>query len=231
MMILHAVLMDDGSSLSLFSELPSPMPFETVSVAGLCAIVSGAGEDSDGLFADEKRVTDLALRHNELLVQLAAETDLVPVRLGSLYSGVDAVRAHLITQQSRYTKLLAHLSNAIEVSIELKASQSPEKVETSDITSGRAWLAARGAKRNAVRDMAAARMASWSVVADAVSGLVRGHQADSRGRTQMALLVDRDRIAELERSVSLLSRQTARHGLSVTLTGPWPAYSFVGEAA
>ena len=42
------------------------------------------------------------------------------------------------------------------------------------------------------------------------------------------LLVDRDKTAALRRAVAQESRALGREGIDVVLTGPWPAYHFLG---
>jgi len=103
--------------------------------------------------------------------------------------------------------------------------------------SGRAFLEAKAQQRSAVRDAAAAleeHIRALASTLDEVTRDVRYRDDATRGTVPVLLdaayLVPRRSEKRFRAQVRIKAQPLLARGCRVTVTGPWPAYSFVSPA-
>ena len=176
---------------------------------------------SDGLAvlyapAERRAVTAEALWHHEHVVEeLMAGRELLPVRYGTFVADPSAAAEALAGRRDELAASLDRVRGAVELAVRAEIRE-PEEADSTE--SGRDYMSAK-----------AGRMAKADLVHDRLSPLAREHVLRPGPELlRAAYLVDR---AAVEHFVSLVRRLQESHPeLDLLCTGPWPPYSFAGEA-
>jgi hypothetical protein len=177
-----------------------------------------------------------------VLLAVAASTDVVPFRFGTICKTSDDLRALVGEREPGLVESLQRVRGRIEVGVKLwvdetrlAASLQPDAAAAP--SSGRAYLQARRAEQQRAADADAvvadvARDAYRRLCERAVAGVVnRPQPRELTGREERMLLNgayfvpdgDDDFAAELAR----LADEHGPRGVAYELTGPWPPYNFV----
>jgi gas vesicle protein GvpL/GvpF len=222
-----------------------------VSAAGLTAIVGSVAQSEFGEAALRRNLEDLewlertARAHHEVIETVAKERTVVPMRLATVYSSDEAAAGMLRERVADLRQALTRLAGCSEWGVKAYVARPDDgadgqQPETGDPASGpgAAYLRRRRAQLAAHRDARQEALASAQAVHDELERLaasarlypsqspeIAGHSGSMV--LNAAYLVPDDRAEEFAAAVTELA---ARHGaLQLTLTGPWPAYSFVGR--
>jgi hypothetical protein len=235
-LLMHAVAAagDDGRAFAEHGRL-----FSWIDADGLCALVSApeAAEADETLFADPEAVARLAMLHHAVLTRLARENDIVPVTLGAVFSGPEAVRHRLAVGAGAFRDALGRIAGGAEFSVKLLAEAAADPAPAAAET-GRGYLAALKARKEAVRTDALARARFTLELRQALSGAAirlreRPARPDPARRCliDLACLAPRGSEALAASLAAALAPRAALLGLSLRIDGPWPPYSFIAEAA
>lgn len=224
-------------------------PVRAITRAGLAAYVSTVPLDEFGEEPLRRSMEDLdwldrtARAHHHVVEEVARRTVTVPVRLVTVYSGDDQVRALLDERHDDFTQALARVAGRREWGVKVYAG-SGERADpgtkddgrdegTSASSPGMAYLKRRQAS---LRGREEAMRRAWER-AERVHDVLRSIAVASRrhrvqdpqlsGRTEGmvlngAYLVEDDRSQEFARVLEELRAQ----GGVIELTGPWAPYSF-----
>ena len=222
-----------------------------LSAAGLTAIVGSVARSEFGEAALRQNLEDLewlertARAHHEVIETVAKEHPAVPMRLATVYSSDEAVAGMLRERAADLRQALTRLTGRSEWGVKAHVampddSAAGQQPETDDPASGpgAAYLRRRRAQLTASQDARREAVASAQTVHEELDRLaasarlyppqspeIAGHSGSMV--LNAAYLVAGDRAEEFGAAVTELA---ARHGaLQLTLTGPWPAYSFVGQ--
>jgi hypothetical protein len=202
---------------------------------GLVALATRLDEpDVARAFEDSETVTALALDHAHVLARIASVHDIVPLRLGTLVSGRGALLDLCETQAAPMREALEAVSGHVEFGVRLIASPEVRPKATERPTDGRSYLRARSRERGADARFGEAQREYQATLAErlmalaCVKSLDIGSASAGKGRAlDAACLVERrgkDAFAEFVAREVLTARELS---LSLQVTGPWPAYSFV----
>ncbi len=229
-------------------------PLRTVTAAGLTAIVGDVGDREYGAAALRRNLEDLdwlartAWAHHAVLEAAAERGPVVPMRLATLFASDAGVTGTLRERAEDFREALSLISARSEWGVKAYAVKPADPAgepgrpaagrEGPATGPGAAYLQRRRAQLTASKDAGAEALASArTVYAElgrfAVSSRLYPPQTpDLAGQqTPMVLnaayLVADEQAGEFAAAVAAL---TDRHRfVQLTLTGPWPAYSFVGE--
>ena len=177
----------------------------------------------------------VAYEHDAVVRAGAALTTTAPLRLATVCTDDDAVRARLRDVQAEATELLASLDGRTEWGVKLLATTRETEHAPVAAQSGTAYLQQRKAAK-ATRELAAAT--GLRQAEDVYTYLLDSAVAGRRHRPQdeklsglhhpmllnAAFLVECDAVDEFRRSVDDVARSLPADAL--VLTGPWPPYSF-----
>jgi hypothetical protein len=229
-------------------------PPRTIAAAGLAAIVGDVGDREYGEAALRRNLEDLdwlartARAHHAVLEAVAERGPVVPMRLATLFASDAGVAGTLQERAEDFRGALSLISARSEWGVKGYAVKAADPAgapghqvagrEGPAAGPGAAYLQRRRAQLTASKDarqeaLASARIVYAELGRFAVSSRLYPPQApDLAGQqTPMVLnaayLVADERAGEFAAAVADL---TARHRfVQLTLTGPWPAYSFVSE--
>lgn len=225
-------------------------PVRMITAAGLTAIVGDVGEVEYGAAALRRNLEDLdwlartARAHHAVLATAAEQGPVVPMRLATLYTSDAGVADMLRERADDLRSALGLIRARSEWGVKAYASSSAPAGEDERPAdpraagAGAAYLRRRGAQLTASKHARQEAVASASAVYNelsqfAVSSRLYPPQApDLAGQStpmilNAAYLVADERAGEFTAAVADL---TARHrSVELAMTGPWPAYSFVGS--
>lgn len=222
-----------------------------LSAAGLTAIVGSVAQSEFGEAALRQNLEDLdwlertARAHHEVIETIAKERPVVPMRLATVYSSDEAAAGMLRERAADLRQTLTRLAGRSEWGVKAHVARPDDgadgqQSEPDDpaLGPGAAYLRRRRAQLAARQDARQEAVASAQAVHTELGRLsasarlyppqspeIAGHSGSMV--LNAAYLVADDRAEEFGAAVTELA---ARHrALQLTLTGPWPAYSFVGR--
>jgi hypothetical protein len=223
-------------------------PVDVVAVSGLAVMFSHLPADLYGSASWDEHAEDIrwlgsvARGHQQVLDVAVALGDVVPFRLPSMYSCVDALRARVGEDRDQLESSLAAIAGRVEWGVKVYrdgAATDPHQPRAQE-TTGADYLRARSSALRERDDVEARRREllaeTHERLAHVSDDAVRNPVQDSAltGRSQQMLLngaylVRRDREQGFLDAVRSLADERSAQGLLVEPTGPWPAYNFVGK--
>jgi len=227
-------------------------PPRMITAARLTAIVGDVGDREYGAAALRRNLEDLdwlartARAHHAVLEAVADRGPVVPMRLATLFASDAGVTGTLQERADDFHGALSLVSARSEWGVKAHAVKPAESAPAPPVAGregpatgpGAAYLHRRRAQLTASKDarqeaLASARTVYAELGRFAVSSrLYPPQEPGLAGQSapmvlNAAYLVADERAGEFAAAIADL---TARHRfVQLTLTGPWPAYSFVGE--
>lgn len=218
---------------------------------GLWLVVSDVAGDEWRGSAIERHLDDLswvsdrALAHERVVEHLAARLPLVPMKLFTLFSGVERAVVSVAGRRDELGRVFDRIAGRAEwgVRVHLETERARRQAEeamaaTGPPASGRDFLLRKRRRRDAVADVAGPARERVEALAAELSaiaaGTVRKSDAPPAQPGGAALLLDAAFLVpdgeseRFEEAVRRGSEELARYACQVTLTGPWPSYHFVG---
>jgi hypothetical protein len=198
-------------------------------VISLVAIADASGPAPDGpvssvvagdlcafwVPADEEPVTVAKLEDREdLLETLMEERDLLPVQFGASVQDEQSAERILVDRHDEFTAALDRVRGAVELALRVRAVGETQAVQAN----GRDYLAARQRSSDAAQRLHE-RLETMARTAVIRSG------ADL---FRASYLVDKDAVPAFAAEVA--RAQDTCPELLLLCTGPWPPFSFAGEA-
>jgi hypothetical protein len=188
-------------------------------------------------------VSRIAIAHEKVVESFIASTAVLPMKLFTIFTTDDRALDHVRAQRARIASLVKRVANHQEWGIRvvldrtLAAALSKKKVATRS-SSGLSYLRQKKAQRDAATQLASH---ARDTVADLFDRLAaRAGDAKRRAASEWpvqggpllldaAFLVPRARSAAFKALAARESKALARHGYGLTVTGPWPPYTFVQD--
>ncbi|MEU8107427.1 GvpL/GvpF family gas vesicle protein [Nonomuraea muscovyensis] len=242
---LYAVARDAGTTLPADLTGMAGSAVRAITGSGLAAYVSTVPLDEFGEEPLRRSMEDLdwldrtARAHHHVVEAVARLAPTVPVRLVTVYSGDDQVRALLDERHDDFEQALARVAGRREWGVKVYAGagegssgDGPDEGARA-ASPGTAYLKRRQASlrsREEALRRAGARAEHVHDVLRSIAAASRRHRAQDpqlSGRAEGmvlngAYLVDDDRGEEFARALEELRAQ----GGEIELTGPWAPYSF-----
>jgi len=208
-------------------------------------VVADVPLDRYGESAINSRLSDLewvsraAVAHEAVVESFIGAAALVPMKLFTIFTDDARAVEQLNVQNDRIDEALKHVRGRIELGVRVTlAKQRTRARSTARVGSGAAYLAGKKVQRDRAVELAAN---AQEVVAEMYDDLSRlAADAVRRAATEIpirdgpllldaAFLVPRPRAARFRSTVARRAKTLTPEGYRVTLTGPWPPYSFVRD--
>ena len=203
-----------------------------ICVVGPVAAITSDGRALGALLTDAtatEALADLAQAHHALLARYAGEVPLMPLRLGTVFSGPPALRAALGPGAPAFAAALAEIGCRQEYALRLVPVATPEPPRA-PAPDGASFLAAkrarntarltRGATRAGVAAALRAGLAGWPVVDTA------SHPPRADRLADLAVLLGPEDMTAFDALCATVAAQASAADLALQVLGPWPAYSF-----
>ena len=198
--------------------------------------------------ADLEWVSRAAVAHEAVIESFIDETAVLPMKLFTIFTNDDRALEHIASQRARIATLVKRVANHQEWGVRLvldrtaaeraSASSRSRRAATPAVASGLAYLTRKKAQRDAAVELA-------SDAREIVAGLydrleARSRLAKRRPASELpikggpllmdaAFLVPRNRVASFKALAAREARALSRRGYAVTVSGPWPPYTFVQD--
>ena len=186
---------------------------------------------------DFEWVSKAAVAHEAVVGHFSrrAGTTVIPMKLFTLFSSPARAVAEMRRRTRRLERLFSKLQGCEEWGVRIMRGRP--RIPTRDDgrpASGTAFLEARkrarDESRDAVRESAEAADAAYAVLSE-IAADHRRRDPEAAGVTppllDAAFLVPVRRRARFQTTVKEAARNVTRHGGQLTVSGPWPAYTFV----
>jgi hypothetical protein len=194
--------------------------------------------------SDLEWVSRAAVAHEAVVESFIDAPAVLPMKLLTIFNSDERAIAHVRTDRGRIDALVKRVANHHEWGVRvvldraraLKAAAPSRAGPTA--TSGVAYLTRKKAVRDASLELAERARESVAALYDRLSAKARAarRQAVSEMPVQggpllldAAFLVPRSRSKTFHALAAREARALSRHGYGVTLTGPWPPYTFVQD--
>jgi hypothetical protein len=231
--------------------LPGTGPLRALDAGGaLWLIVAAAPPSVYGREPIERNLRDLewvALRgaaHARVVEYFARRTTTLPMKLFTLFHSDERALAHVRGDAARVRRVIERVTGRAEWGVRVRLDAALVKkhvarrpaVSTSGGRAGTRFLLAKKQERDVARDVVRAGRAAvedayeaLAHVADATRRRPGGELEGTRVVLDAALLVPSGRLRSFKRVARRAATGLAERGYRLTVTGPWPAYNFVGD--
>jgi hypothetical protein len=187
-------------------------------------------------------VSRVAMAHEGVVESFMAATAVLPMKLFTLFADDDRAVRYIIGVRRLIDAHLARVAKHDEWGVRVALGPARARAvrlrqQTTSVT-GADYLQHKKAQRDAV----ARRATQARDVVAALYGELARHASDARRRSDgelpvtggpllldAAMLVPRARTARFRAAVNRAAKELQAEGYTVTLTGPWPPYSFVQD--
>src|SRR5262245_703462 len=232
--------------------VPGSQPTRAVDLGdALWLIVATVALSDYGAGPVERRLSDLdwvsrcAMAHEAVVEDAARSGPVIPMKLFTLFSSDERARAHVARKRAKIARLLEFVAGrqewAVRVSVDERraARRLADRAPASAPASGTGFLLRKRAERDAARHA----LEDTARQAERIFEELAQVATDARRRTPVvsttairvvldaAFLVP-DKAARAFRKIAAEhAKARAGDGVEVSLTGPWPPYTFVSESA
>jgi hypothetical protein len=226
---------------------------------GLFLAVADAPLDRYGEAAIARGLSDLewvsrvAVAHEAVVESFIAEAAVLPMKLFTIFTSDERALAYVRGEGPRIRAAAKRVANQHEWGVRVildraravsartaakGAAGGPASASASTPPSGIAYLTRKKAQRDAntelakhARDTVAALHDRLAARSSAAKRKAAGDLPMERGPLLLdaAFLVPRSRAKAFQSLVAREAKSLSRHGYGLTLTGPWPPYSFVQD--
>ena len=191
-------------------------------------------------------VSRAAIAHEAVVESFVGETAVLPMKLFTIFMSDDRVLAHVRGDRQRIAAVVRRVANHQEWGVRVvldrtRAQASPHRTKAARpraAASGLAYLAEKKAQRDRAAELSTSARQTVADLFDRLSARAR----DARRRTaselpmeggplllDAAFLVPRARAAAFQTLTAREAKALERQGYGLTVTGPWPPYTFVQD--
>ena len=192
------------------------------------ALISRLAPNASTTAPSPDELAAMAMQHNALLVAYCAETTVVPMAIGAVFSDISAVTAALEIDMDQHLRALNALHKTQEFTVHLRITQ-PQHIETRSPNSGRHYLQMQRQKRNERNSLNSDRQTLAHDIRSRLEPICtqiqRASAQNSDDMLNCVILARKSKIPELRALAHRFHDPAERLGLDFVITGPWPPYS------
>lgn len=233
--------------------LPATGPLRALDAGGdLWLIVADAPLHRYGSAPVEARLRDLdwvaacATAHEAVVEHLARAATTIPLKLFTLFNSDARALAHIERLRPAIERTIPRVAGRQEWGIRVHLDEArARRLErdrvtkaTAGVTSGTRFLLVKKQTQQAAREALARGRGDVDATFESLARAAddaRRRPPDAVDGTRLVLdaafLVPPRRLPAFKRTARARAAQLARHGYTLTLSGPWPPYNFVGGTA
>jgi hypothetical protein len=215
-----------------------------IAVADLPLEKYNASAISSGL-ANLDWVSRVAVAHEAVVESFVASRAVLPMKLFTIFKTDERALEHVRSQRTRIASLIERVTNQQEWGVRVvldralaTAAASKKKRAAAARGTGASYLAQKKAQRDVSKELAARARDTVASLFERLAA--RSSDAKRRSASELpaqggpllldaAFLVPRTRATTFKTLAVRESKALARHGYGLTLSGPWPPYTFVQD--
>ena len=216
--------------------------------AGLFLAVADAPLDQYGEAAIARGLQDFdwvsraAVAHEAVIESFGGATAVLPMKLFTIFASDERALADVRGERQRIAGVVKRVANqqewGVRVVLDRSRAAGGAKKPASRDASGAAYLTRKKAQRDAVLELAERARDTVAALFDRLAS--RAKDATRRSVSELpvqsgpllldaAFLVPRSRAKSFQALVAREAKSIAKSGYGLTLSGPWPPYSFVQD--
>ena len=223
-----------------------------LSIVAADAPLSRYGERAINLGLSKVEWVSRAAVAHEVVVEsfINSAAAILPMKLFTIFKSDERAAAHVRLQRPRIDALVERVAGhhewSVRVVMDRRLAGPPSDRRRTGVSpgtrraaaAGAAFLARKKARRDAAQELAIGARKTVAALYDRLTA--RARLARRRGASELpvaggpllldaAFLIPRGRTASFRQLARREARALARQGYALTLTGPWPPYSFVQD--
>jgi hypothetical protein len=240
-----------------FARLPGAGPVRLLDLGGgRWLVAADAPLNQYGEQPINRRLSDLdwvaraAMAHEAVIEAFIDERAVLPMKLFTIFSGDERALDHIRADRRRIDALVKRVTDQLEWGVRVKLDRarrngpSPRPARSRTRTPARSgdvglrYLLGKKAQRDAAAGVTRRARGTVAKFYDRLSG--RSRLSARRSESEMplrntpvlldaAFLVPRSRTAKFHALAAREARRLGRLGLDVSLSGPWPPYTFIND--
>lgn len=216
-------------------------------VADAPLAVYGEAQIAKGL-KDLDWVSRCAVAHESVVEFAAKKGAVLPAKLFTMFLGDDRLLRWVQGERAGILRVLKRVEGceewgvrvSLDEAVALRNAEKRARAKAGAPTSGAGFLARKKEIRDATRDVTVDARASVDEIHDALAAKstearrrppMQGVVSGPRLLLDGAYLIPAKKVAAFRREVEAIRKRLAAGGYDVVLTGPWPPYNFVADAA
>jgi hypothetical protein len=189
-------------------------------------------------------VSRVAVAHEKVVESFVDSTAVLPIKLFTIFTADERALAHVRDQRARIAGLVKRVANHQEWGVRvvldrtLAAAALPKKKVSANAGAGVSYLTQKKVHRDASKELASRARETVAGLFDRLAA--KSGDAKRRAARELpvaggpllldaAFLVPRARAASFQALAARESKSLARQGYGLTVTGPWPPYTFVQD--
>jgi hypothetical protein len=218
---------------------------------GLWLVVADAPLNRYGDDPINRRLADLdwvsraAVAHERVIESFIDASAVLPMKLFTIFGNDDRALGHIRQERERIDLLLQRVANHLEWGVRVilhqaRASSAPAPVvkRATAGDDGRAYLTKKKAQRDSVAELAGRARETVATLYDQLAARARFAKRRSASELPVqggpllldaAFLVARSRSNAFRALVGRQARALKPQGYGLTITGPWPPYTFIQD--
>ena len=193
--------------------------------------------------SDLEWVAQAAVAHEAVIESFVKAPAVLPMKLFTIFSSDERAVDHMRADARRIDAVIRRVANRLEWGVRVvltaaaaAAARTRTPSQGGSVTSGKSFLMRKKAHRDASRELSLHARDTMEVLYERLAGKA----ADAKRRTSAelpvkagpllldaAFLVPVSKSTHFRAAVQREARTLGRSGYHVTLTGPWPPYTFV----
>ncbi|MEL7178990.1 MAG: GvpL/GvpF family gas vesicle protein [Pseudomonadota bacterium] len=203
-------------------------PHELLRCGPISALISDMSHDHAADDMPPDALADWAMTHNAILTAYCADTTVVPMALGAVFSGKPAIIASLESQMDAHIAKLSALEGIQEFVVHLTTTPTRPPAQESP-TSGRHFLQIQRNRRDGRHSLQKQQLAfAQAVLNQLQTPCLQIAAAGTRKADKLlncVVLIRQDDVFHLQDMARGLHQPAQDLGLDLVITGPWPPYS------
>jgi hypothetical protein len=210
-------------------------------------VVSDVPLDRYGEATINRRLSDLdwvsraALAHEAVVESFISSAALVPMKLFTIFTGDERAAEHIQSHRQRIDQAIARVRGRIELGVRVTMIPTAKSVRPSrgnGEATGAAYLSGKKAQRDRAAEFANRARDTVAELYDGLAAMAADVARRSASELPMkggpllldaAFLVPRSRERSFRLAVKRQAAALQPSGYSVSMTGPWPPYTFVTD--
>ena len=213
-----------------------PVNYKDLTLIGKVVNISDFQKELQEALKNPKAMEEVLTGHQGILNRLMRKTTVIPFQFGTILKDREAAAGYLKSSYAKYKGLLKKFKDrqewGVRVFADLKKSRNTQKSgsgtayllrkkqeEEAEKTTNEKLTSFSGEILNSLRELAF----EYKVTESAQRFSEKGELHIS----VFAFLLDKPKVRQFSQKLKSLQKKYQKFGLSLTASGPWPAYNFV----